>query len=140
MLISVSVAGFGLATILFGASTSFWLTMIALILVGAFDGLSSIIRNTVRQLLTPDEMRGRMMSITQIFFKGGPQLGEMESGFLAQFVGVPISIISGGVGCLLATWAVVKKYPQLWKYNGDEGILARAWPLRLRKSSLQNGK
>jgi MFS family permease len=122
MLISISVAGFGLATIFFGVSTSFWLTMLALILVGMFDGLSSIIRNTVRQMLTPDAMRGRMMSITQIFFKGGPQLGEMESGLVAQILGVPFAIISGGVGCVLATWIVVKKIPQLWKYNGDEAV------------------
>ncbi len=120
ILISLSVAGFGLATILFGASRAFWLTMVALVLVGAFDGLSSIIRNTLRQLLTPDEMRGRMMSITQIFFKGGPQLGEMESGFLAQLIGVPLSIVSGGVGCLVATWVVVRRFPQLWRFNGDE--------------------
>ncbi len=122
MLISISVAMFGLATILFGVSTSFWLTMLALIMVGIFDGLSSIIRNTVRQLQTPDAMRGRMMSITQIFFKGGPQLGEVESGLVAQFLGIPFAIISGGVGCILAAWIVVKKIPQLWRYNGDEGI------------------
>jgi MFS family permease len=122
MLLSVSVVGFGLATLVFGVSTSFWLTMLALILIGAFDGLSSIIRNTVRQLLTPDAMRGRMMSITQIFFKGGPQLGEMESGMLAQILGVPFAIISGGVGCVLAAWIVVRKFPQLWKYNGDEAM------------------
>ena len=122
MLISVSVVRFGLATILFGVSTSFWLTMLALILIGAFDGLSSIIRNTVRQLLTPDAMRGRMMSITQIFFKGGPQLGEVESGLVAQILGVPFAIISGGVGCVLAAWIVVRKFPQLWKYNGDEAM------------------
>jgi len=122
MLISISVAGFGLATILFGVSISFWLTMLALILIGAFDGLSSIIRNTVRQLLTPDAMRGRMMSITQIFFKGGPQLGEVESGLVAQILGVPFAIISGGVGCVLAACIVVKKIPQLWNYNGDEAL------------------
>jgi len=122
MLISISVAMFGLATILFGLSTTFCLTMLALILVGFFDGLSSIIRNTVRQLLTPDEMRGRMMSITQIFFKGGPQLGEVESGLVAQLLGIPFAIISGGLGCVLATWIVVKKVPQLWKYNGDEAV------------------
>ena len=120
MLLSVSVVGFGIATVLFGVSTFFWLTMLALILVGAFDGLSSIIRNTVRQLLTPDSMRGRMMSITQIFFKGGPQLGEVESGLVAQILGVPFAIISGGVGCVLAAWIVVRKFPQLWKYTGDE--------------------
>ncbi len=96
--------------------------MLALILIGVFDGLSSIIRNTVRQLQTPDAMRGRMMSITQIFFKGGPQLGEVESGLVAQILGVPFAIISGGVGCVLATWIVVKKIPQLWNYNGDEAV------------------
>jgi len=122
LLISISVAGFGLATVLFGVSSSFWLTMLALILIGAFDGLSTIIRNTVRQMLTPDAMRGRMMSITQIFFKGGPQLGEVESGLVAQILGVPFAIISGGVGCLLATWIVVKRIPQLWSYNGDEAV------------------
>jgi MFS family permease len=122
MLISISVAMFGLATILFGISTSFWLTMLALILIGAFDGLSTIIRNTVRQLLTPDAMRGRMMSITQIFFKGGPQLGEVESGLAAQIFGLPFAIVSGGVGCVLAAGIVVKKFPQLWNYNGDEAI------------------
>jgi MFS family permease len=122
-LISISVAMFGLATILFGVSTSFWLTMLALILIGVFDGLSTIIRNTTRQLMTPDAMRGRMMSITQIFFKGGPQLGEVESGLLAQLLGVPFAIISGGVGCVLATWLVVKKVPQLWNYNGDDAVM-----------------
>jgi MFS family permease len=122
MLISISVAGFGLATVLFGVSASFWVTLLALILIGVFDGLSSIIRNTARQLLTPDAMRGRMMSITQIFFKGGPQLGEVESGLMAQILGVPFAIISGGVGCVLATWIVVKRIPQLWNYNGDEAV------------------
>jgi MFS family permease len=122
MLISISIAMFGLATILFGLSTTFSLTMLALILIGVFDGLSSIIRNTVRQLQTPDAMRGRMMSITQIFFKGGPQLGEVESGLVAQILGVPFAIVSGGVGCVLATWIVVKRVPQLWNYNGDEAI------------------
>jgi len=122
MLISISVAMFGLATILFGISTSFWLTMLALILIGIFDGLSTIIRNTVRQLLTPDAMRGRMMSITQIFFKGGPQLGEVESGLAAQIFGLPFAIVSGGVGCVMAACIVVRKIPQLWNYNGDEAI------------------
>lgn len=120
--ISISVVMFGLATILFGVSTSFWLTMLALIFIGVFDGLSSIIRNTVRQMLTPDAMRGRMMSITQIFFKGGPQLGEMESGIVAQLLGVPFAIISGGVGCVLAALIVVKKIPSLLTYNGDEPL------------------
>jgi MFS family permease len=120
MLICVSVAMFGLATILFGVSKIFWLTMLALILMGILDGLSGIIRNTSRQMLTPEPMRGRMISISQIFLRGGPQLGEVESGLVAQILGVPFAIISGGIGCLVATWIVVKKIPQLWFYKGDE--------------------
>jgi MFS family permease len=121
-LMSISVILFGLATIVFGVSKWFWLTFLALLLMGAFDGLSSIIRNTVRQLQTPDAMRGRMMSITQIFFKGGPQLGEMEAGLVAQFLGVPFAIISGGVSCVVVAGAVIMKYPQLWAYKGDEVV------------------
>ena len=121
-LMIISVVMFGLATILFGASRWFWLTFLALILIGAFDGLSSIIRNTVRQLQTPGPMRGRMMSITQIFFKGGPQLGEMEAGLAAQAFGVPFAIISGGIGCVVMTGAVIKRYPQLWAFDGEDHI------------------
>lgn len=122
ILISVSVILFGLATVLFGLSRVFWLSMLALILMGVFDGISSIIRNTARQLLTPDKMRGRMMSITQIFSKGGPQLGEVESGLVAQLLGVPIAIISGGVGSIVAAAILLKRVPQLWRYSGDEKI------------------
>ncbi len=124
ILISVSVAGLGLAAILFGISTSFWMTMSALILIGIFDGLSSILRNTIRQLQTPDAMRGRMMSITQIFTKGGPQLGEVESGLVAQILGVPFAIVSGGVACILAAWVVVKRTPRLWSFDGSEPVQA----------------
>jgi len=123
-IMSISVILFGLATVLFGISKWFWLTFLTLMLIGAFDGLSTIIRNTVRQLQTPGPMRGRMMSITQIFFKGGPQLGEMEAGLVAQVFGVPFAIISGGVGCVFVAGAIIRKYPQLWSFNGDEGIPA----------------
>jgi hypothetical protein len=63
------------------------------------------------------------MSITQIFFKGGPQLGEMEAGLVAQAFGVPFAIVSGGVGCVIAATVVVKKFPQLWNYDGAEDEL-----------------
>lgn len=118
--IALSIILFGLATILFGLSRSFFLTLIALILIGVFDGLSSIIRNTVRQIQTPHEMRGRMMSITQIFFKGGPQLGEVESGLAAQWLGIPGAVVTGGIGCIVASVLVLKRYPQLWHFTGSE--------------------
>jgi MFS family permease len=120
----MAVMLFGAATVLLGLSSWLWLTILALILIGVFDGLSTIIRNTVRQILTPDEMRGRMMSISQIFFKGGPQLGEMEAGLAAQVFGVPIAIISGGVGCMLATAFILRKVPQLWAYDGSQPVEA----------------
>ena len=115
---------FGVATILFGISHSFAFTMIALILVGAGDAVSTVLRNTIRQLQTPDQMRGRMVSINQIFFAGGPQLGEVEAGAVASAVSTPFAIITGGIGCIIAVAIVAVKWPALRKYNGDEQIKA----------------
>ena len=115
---------FGIATIVFGLSRSFALTFIALVFVGGGDAISTILRNTIRQLQTPDELRGRMISINQIFFAGGPRLGEVEAGLVAQAFGTPFAIISGGIGCLVAVVAVAFKWPALRKYNGDEPVMA----------------
>jgi MFS family permease len=119
-----SVFAFGVSTILFGLAPSFFLAMLALILVGASDSVSTIIRNTIRQLQTPDYIRGRMTSINQIFFMGGPQLGEVEAGTVAQFFGPVFAVISGGVGCLLAVGLIARRWPQLRTYNGDEPVMA----------------
>jgi MFS family permease len=123
-LLLISVAGFGIATIVFGLSRSFWLTFVALAFTGITDGISVIIRNTVRQLQTPDNMRGRMTSVNQMFFRGGPQLGELEAGAVAQWFGAPFAVISGGIACLVAVTAIAWRYPQLRQYNGDEPIVA----------------
>ena len=120
----ISVMLFGLATILFGLSRSFLLAMLALMLIGASDSVSMIIRNTIRQLQTPDHMRGRMTSVNQIFFMGGPQLGEVEAGVTAQLFGAPFAIISGGIGCLLAVGWVTRRWPMLRTYSGNEPALA----------------
>ena len=122
----VAVVLFGMATISFGLSTTFVAAMLALVIVGAADSVSTIIRNTIRQLQTPDYIRGRMVSVNQIFFMGGPQLGEVEAGTVAQFFGAPLAVISGGIGCILAVGWVVWRWPQLRKYNSDEPILAGA--------------
>jgi MFS family permease len=120
----VAVVGYGFATILFGVSTTFYLTFFALVMTGFTDGLSAIIRNTIRQLQTPDQLRGRMVSINQIFFMGGPQLGELEAGVVAQIFGPTLSVISGGIGCILAVGWIARKFPQLRRYRGDEPVLA----------------
>ncbi len=121
-----AVVVFGLSTVAFGAATSFVLAWIALAVTGASDSVSTIIRNTIRQLQTPDEMRGRMTSVNQIFFQGGPQLGEIEAGAAAQLFGPAFAIISGGVGCILGMVLIVMKWPELMSYNGDEPSLAAA--------------
>jgi len=115
-----AVVGFGLATVVFGLSRQFGLTFAALILTGATDGISTIIRNTIRQLQTPDHLRGRMTSVNQIFFMGGPQLGELEAGLVAQWLGAPFSVVTGGLGCLLGIALIAARFPQLGRYDGSE--------------------
>jgi len=121
-----SVVVFGAATILFGLSRFFVLAWCALAITGAADSVSTIIRNTIRQVRTPDELRGRMTSVNQIFFQGGPQLGEIEAGLVAQFFGAPFAILSGGIGCILGVLWISRKWPQLAIYNGDEPAFAGA--------------
>ncbi|MCK7480847.1 MAG: MFS transporter [Candidatus Moduliflexus flocculans] len=94
--------------------------------IGAADPVSTIIRNTIRQLQTPDHIRGRMTSVNQIFFQGGPQLGEVEAGVVAQLFGAPFAIVSGGIACILGMTLIVRKWPALLTFNGDEPSLAGA--------------
>ena len=121
-----SAVVFGLATVIFGLSTSLVLAWGALAVTGAADSVSTIIRNTIRQLQTPDYLRGRMTSVNQIFFQGGPQLGEVEAGVVAQLFGAPFAIISGGIGCIAGMMLIIRKWPLLLTYDGDEHIPAGA--------------
>jgi MFS family permease len=112
-----AVACYGLATVVFGFSRSFWLTLTCLALSGASDAVSMIIRNLVRQLETPDAMRGRMVGINMIFFMGGPQLGELEAGLVANWAGAPLSVITGGIGSLVATAVIAGSTPEVRHYR-----------------------
>jgi len=120
----VAVVGFGIATIIFGISRIFWLSWFGLALAGASDTVSMVIRQTIRQLQTPDKLRGRMTSVNQIFFAGGPQLGEIEAGVVGQLFGVQWSAISGGIACILGVAVISRIWPQLPRYYGNEPILA----------------
>ncbi len=115
-----------LATIVYGLSRSFALTFAALIATGVTDSISTIIRNTIRQLRTPDALRGRMTSVSQIFFLGGPQLGELEAGIVAQIWGPVVAVVSGGIGCLIAVAWTRSRYPEIERYRGDEALPAAA--------------
>ena len=113
-----AVAGYGLATVVFGWSRQFWLTFICLALTGATDTVSMVLRNIIRQLETPDHLRGRMTGVNMVFFMGGPQLGELEAGVVANWLGAPFSVVSGGIGCLIATAWIAAKTPALIGWHG----------------------
>jgi MFS family permease len=97
----LAVAGFGAATIVFGFSKSFWLSLSMLFLTGLFDNVSMVIRHTLIQLLTPDEMRGRVSAVNSVFIGASNQLGGVESGTVAHWFGPVFSVVSGGTGTIL---------------------------------------
>ena len=116
-----AVAGFGAATIVFGLSRNFWLSMAMLFLTGAFDNISVVIRHTLATLLTPDEMRGRVSAINGMFISASNELGRYESGTVAAFFTPIISVVSGGIGTLLVVASVALFSPRLRKYGALDG-------------------
>ncbi len=125
IILLAAVVVFGLATAIFGISTSFVLSYIMYGLTGAADTVSMVIRGTLRQLMTPDELRGRMVSVNMLFFMGGPQLGELEAGLVAAFFGAPFAIFSGGLATVLLTGWVAWRFPSLRRYNNADDLKAR---------------
>ena len=111
---------FGAATVIFGLSTGFWLSVAALTVLGGADMLSVFVRQTLVQLVTPDAMRGRVAAVSSLFISASNELGEFESGLTARFMGLVGSAVFGGVGALVATglWAVW--FPTLRKADSLE--------------------
>jgi MFS family permease len=112
-----AVAIYGLSIALFGLSPWFWVSFVLLAVSGAADLVSAVIRNIVRQTLTPDELRGRMSSVVMIFFMGGPQLGEVEAGTVASVFGARASVASGGFLCVAGAAAAALLVPALRRYE-----------------------
>jgi MFS family permease len=119
----VSVLAYGTATIAFGCTTNYWVMFAFLAASGAADTVSAVLRNLIRQLATPDHLRGRMSSVNMVFFMGGPQLGEFEAGLVAQRFGAPFSVVTGGIGCVLATLWIAAKSPRLRSHRRDDPVL-----------------
>ncbi len=107
------VGGFGAFTVLFGISRSLVLSMVALILVGSMDMVSVVVRSTLVQLATPDEMRGRVSAVEMIFIGASNEIGQFESGLTAQWFGAVPAVIMGGVGTLLITALWAWNFPEL---------------------------
>jgi len=122
-----AVAAFGVATIAFGFSRSFWFSFLMLFACGAVDNISVVVRHTLVQLLTPDEKRGRVSAVNNLFIGTSNELGGFESGFVAQIfgptlgntivAGAVVSVVSGGVGTLLVVGAVAFVWPEIRKYG-----------------------
>lgn len=110
-----TVAGFGLSIVGFGLSTSFWMAALLLLLSGLFDGVSVILRQTIMQLATPDEMRGRVSAINGIFIGSSNELGAFESGVAARVLGLVPSVVFGGLMTLSVVGITAKLAPKLRK-------------------------
>jgi MFS family permease len=113
----IAVAGFGMATVVFGLSKNFWLSLVMLFLTGVFDNISVVIRQTMLQLLTPDRMRGRVSAVNGMFINASNEIGRFESGAVAGLFGPVFSVVSGGIGCLIVVAAVAMRSPELRSYG-----------------------
>jgi MFS family permease len=109
----LAVTGFGVATILFGLSTSFWFSVLMLVLLGGLDNISVLIRATLILTRTPDEMRGRTSAVNSIFISASNELGGFESGLSAALFGPVIAVVAGGIGTILVVLAIAKIWPEM---------------------------
>jgi MFS family permease len=117
LILLYAVAGFGICMITFGLSTVYWLSFAALLLSGVLDGISVVIRGTILQLKTPDEMRGRVSSINSMFINSANEIGSFESGVAAKIMGVVPSVVFGGGMTLLVVIGSWFKAPSLRKFH-----------------------
>ena len=119
-----AVTGFGVATVIFGLSKTYWLSFVALALTGAFDNISVVVRHTLVQLLTPDSMRGRVSAVNSVFISASNELGGFESGTVARFFGPVVSVVAGGIGTVIVVWASSLKWPELLRLGRLEDLQA----------------
>jgi MFS family permease len=115
--ILIGVGVYGIATVLFAGSHVFWFSVLMLAISGAGDTISAILRSTINQLSTPDELRGRMSSINGIFTNSGPQLGQFESGVVAAWLGTEASALTGGVATLVILAVVASAFPNVRQFR-----------------------
>jgi MFS family permease len=117
-----AVAGFGVATILFGLSRSYAFSLLVLFVAGALDNVSVVIRHTLVQVLTPDELRGRVSAVNGLFIGASNELGGFESGLFAYLFSPTISVVGGGVGTLAVVAIAALAWPRLREYGTPGGV------------------
>jgi MFS family permease len=119
----LAVAGFGVATVIFGLSRNFYLSLAMLFLTGALDNISVVVRHTLIQGLTPDSMRGRVSAVNHIFIGSSNEIGGLESGLVAQWLGTVVSVVVGGIGTVLVVLAWARGFPRLRHFGALTGIV-----------------
>jgi MFS family permease len=129
----LAVAGFGAATIVFGLSTWFWLSLVMMFLIGALDNISVVVRHTLVQMLAPDAMRGRVSAVNNVFIVSSNDLGGLESGVLARLFGPVAAVVIGGAGALV----VVLTWARLWPEILTIGRLCDVRPARVPSAAEQ---
>ena len=115
----MTVAGFSIATVLFGLSTNFALSLVLYALVGATDQISVVMRTIIIQMGTPDALRGRVSAVHFIFVGASNQLSQVRAGLVADLTNAVFSVVSGGILCMVVSAIVVRMIPDLWRYRSD---------------------
>jgi MFS family permease len=131
-----AVAGFGLATIILGLSEWFWLSLLMMFLIGALDNISVVVRHTLVQMLTPDEMRGRVSAVNNVFIVASNDLGGLESGLAAWLLGPVRAVVYGGIGTILVVIAAARIWPQILKIGALNAIQPMPLPESEEESEL----
>ena len=116
-IIVVSIAVWGIVIAGFGFVRQLWLALLLLAVAGAADSLSAVCRNTIMQLIAPNELRGRLTSLYFMVVAGGPYLGDVETGAVANAFGAEVAIVSGGILCLVGLGAAAAAFPSVWRYR-----------------------
>lgn len=117
-----AVAGFGAATIVFGLSHWFWLSLVMMFAIGALDNVSVVVRHTLVQMLAPDSMRGRVTAVNNVFIVASNDIGGMESGLVARLAGTVASVVIGGAGAIVVVLAAARIWPEILKIGALNDI------------------
>jgi MFS family permease len=118
-IIVVAIAVWGLVVIAFGFASSLWVALVLLVVAGAADSISAVCRTTIMQRIAPDELRGRLTSLFFMVVAGGPYLGDVETGAVANAFGAELAIVTGGMLCLVGLGAAALAYPSVWRYRTE---------------------
>jgi MFS family permease len=116
----LAVAGFGICTIVFGLSTNYWLSLVALVALGMFDGVSVVLRGLILQLKTPQQMRGRVAAVNTMFVSSSNEIGSLESGLTARYFGTVPAVVAGGILTILVAGIVGLTAPRLRTFDIDQ--------------------